>query len=179
MEPTKTTTAPPVNGAAVGATRGGSRSHPDKSFANQKFYRRDFSGQDLSHADFRCATLCECKFVNADLSYANMEGANCYRADFTGAKLYRTNMRDAVLAQAIMKPKDFFGVTLTMVCEAFDGAKVNSIWWYSWLYLALAMDGPLDATDPKEQEVTRKKLIDTIGKERYEALCRLFGQRSF
>lgn len=161
------TTAPP---------RSNSKSHPTKNFANQKFYQRDFSNQDLSHANFMGATLAECKFNNCDLSYANMEATNCFRADFTGAKLYRTNFRDAVIAQAIMKPKDFFGCTITLVCEAFDGTQLNAVWWYSWLYLAMAMDGPVDGSEPKEK--ARERLVTALGAERYEALRRMFGART-
>lgn len=153
-----------------------SRSHPEKNFSNQKFYQRDFSNQDLSHANFMGATLAECKFVNSDLSYANMEATNCFRADFTGSKLYRTNFRDAVLAQAIFKPKDFFGCTITLVCEAFDGAQLGAIWWYSWLYLAMAMDGPIDGSEPKEK--VRERLVTAMGQEKYEALRKLFGART-
>src|SRR5271154_5135405 len=113
-----------------------------KNFSNQKIHQKSFKGRDLTNSDFRGAAVIGCDFSNADLSYAKFEGANCWEANFTDAKLYRTNFKDACLAKAIFKPKDCFGVTLTMCCDTFDRMQVDSKWQTVWLFMALMMDLP-------------------------------------
>ena len=153
------TTAPPVERSAK------------KSFYNQKFYRTSFAEQDLSYADFRCASLIECDFSKSNLSYANFEGANCREANFTGSILYRANFKDAALAGSLFEPKDAFGMTITLSCETVDQMKIGKIWWFVWLMLALRMQVPLPEEDME------LKIINAIGRERYIGLRQLFERR--
>lgn len=142
-----------------------------ENFSNRKFYAHDFSNRDLSHADFRGATLSECLFRETDLSYATFAGANCFRADFTGARLYRTSFENAIMTGAIFKPKDCFGITMTMTCESFNALQVDPMWFYGWLFLATQMKLPEDA------EHVRKELIAVIGAERFQRLKAVFEKR--
>jgi hypothetical protein len=142
-----------------------------KLFYNKKFYNHSFKGQDLSHADFRSATLIGCDFTEADLSYANFEGANCRGANFTTTRLYRTNFKDAALADSIFEPKDAFGMTITLSCETFDGMKMSKLWYLVWLMLLLR-------SKPPEEEM-ELKLINVIEPERYAGLRTLFDRRVF
>jgi hypothetical protein len=142
-----------------------------KNYYGAKLYRQSFEGQDLSHADFRCASLIECNFNNADLSYANFEAANCRDAKFIGTKLYRANFKDAALAGSAFEPKDAFGMTITLSCETVDGMKVGKLWWFIWIMLALRMQ------IPEGEETAELKIIDAIGKERYIGLRQLFERR--
>jgi len=142
-----------------------------KRSANRKYYREDFSGLDLSNADFRNATVTECNLQNVNLSYANMENANCWGSDFTGAILYRANFKDAVLANTKMHPKDCFGMTLTLTCDAVDRMQVSDKIMTMWLYMATMMK--------PETEETSSKIIEVIGKEHFEKLQGMFQTRHF
>ena len=140
-----------------------------KNYHSVKLYRADFSNQDLSHADFRCASLIGCDFSNSDLSYANFEAANCREAKFFATKLYRTNFKDAALADSIFEPKDAFGMTITLSCETVDGLKIGKLWWFVWVMLALRMKVP--------EEDLELKIINAIGRDRYIGLRQLFERR--
>ena len=142
-----------------------------KNFYNQKFYEHDFSGQDLSHSDFRNSTCLGCNFDRADLSYANFEGANCRDSTFVATRCYRTNFKDTALAGSKFDPKDGFGMTITLTCETVDGMRIGKLWWYVWLMLALRMKPP--------DEDSELKLINAIGTEKYEGLRQLFSRRVF
>lgn len=142
-----------------------------KRFANQKLHRADFRGAELVNADFRGATLSEADFTGADLSYANFEGANCWSSDFTDAKLYHTNFRDAVLARSVMKPRDCFGIVVTMSCDTVEGMEINEKFWYAWLVMALLMKVPTDV------ENAANRLIEVIGKDRYTRYMQIFKER--
>ena len=142
---------------------------PFKTWYNKKLYNHDFSGQNLSHADFRCASLMGCNFNDADLSYANFEGANLRNATLVGKRCYRTNFKDAALAGSAFEPKDAFGATFTFACEAFDGMKPAKLWWYMWLMMLLRMHPP---------EVDMElDVIKIIGPDRYAGLQQLMKQQ--
>lgn len=140
-----------------------------KTFYNQKFYGKSFVGEDLSHSDFRSATLIRCDFSDADLSYANFEGANCREAIFKNTRLYRANFKDAALADSIFEPKDAFGITLTMHCESFDGVKASPLWYLCLIMLTLRMECPEPELD--------LKLISAMDPERYKGFRVLFDRR--
>jgi len=142
-----------------------------KTFYNQKLYGANFIGQDLVHADFRSATLMNANFTDADLSYANFEGANCRGAIFDNCRLYRANFKDAALAGSVFRPKDAFGITLTMACETFDDVQSSGLWYLSMVMLALRMKSP--------EEGLEEKIISAIGTERYMGLRHIFDRRVF
>lgn len=137
--------------------------------ANKRFFREDFSGLNLSNADFRHATVLECNFTGTDLSYANFENANCWGSNFQDSNLYRTNMKDAVLASTRMHPRDCFGMTITLTCDTVDKMDINERFWIYWLYMATMMKPP--------SEEYRIKLVGVIGDEMYAKLQRLFKER--
>src|SRR5437879_4988740 len=139
--------------------------------ANRRYYKEDFTGLNLSNSDFRHATILECDFTDVDLSYSNFENTNCWGSKFEGTNLYRVNMKDAVLASTIMHPKDCFGMTLTLTCDAVDKMDINEKFWMYWLYMATMFKPP--------SEDHRKKLIDAIGEDSHKALQRLFKERQF
>jgi len=144
----------------------------EKVYINRKFYDKDFSNQDLTHADFRGCTLVGCNFDSSDLSYATFEGANCYRSTFRQSKLYHSNFKDAVMAETFMDPRDMFGMTISVSCDTFDKIKLGKIWLAAWLYLPMLAELP-EGTKEKIQSV----LEDLIGAERVKGLERHFSQR--
>ena len=144
----------------------------EKVYINRKFYDKDFSNQDLTHADFRGCTLVGCNFDSSDLSYATFEGANCYRSTFRQSKLYHTNFKDAVMAKTFMDPRDMFGMTISVSCDTFDKIKLGKIWLAAWLYLPMLADLP-----PETKEKIQSVLEDLIGAERVKGLERHFSQR--
>lgn len=145
----------------------------DKVFLNRKLYDRDFSNQDLSHADFRGCTLVNCNFDNSDLSYATFEGANCYRSSFRQSKLFHTSFKDAVLAETIMDPRDAFGMTISLSCDAMDKAKIGKNYAAAWLMML----GMMELTP--EFKVKLDELVrDLIGEERAQKLQRYFDVRA-
>lgn len=141
-------------------------------FINRKFYDYDFSDRDLVHADFRGATVVNCKFDNSDLSYANFEGANCFRSSFVQSKLYHTSFKDAVLAEVNMDPRDMFGMTISVSCDTFDRLKLGPIWLASWLFLPTLGVIP----DPAREEL-KAVLTKMLGEERLKSLERIFANR--
>lgn len=140
-----------------------------KKFTNQKFHKMSFANRDLSHADFRGSSVVGCDFTNSDLSYANFEGCNCWEANFTDARLYKTNFKDSILARSIMKPKDCFGMTITLSCDTVDKMVIGEKWETTWIFMALMMELP-----DKKMETA---LINTIGPERYLRLRQIFDNR--
>lgn len=150
------------------------RNHTGKDFSGQKFIKGDFSDQNHQYTNFRSASLIEANFRNTDLSYANFTGANCYGADFTGAILYRTNMMDCILERSIMKPKNIFGLTLTMKCETFRGMVIDEDWLECWSFFPVLMDLPEAKKNPKPW---LDRIIQLLGPERYPRLKAVFERR--
>ena len=144
-----------------------------KVYINRKFFDTDFSGQDLTHADFRGCTLVNCNFDNSNLRYATFEGANCMGSSFRQASLYHTNFKDAILQKAILDPRDAFGMTLSIACDTFDKAELGKIWLAGWLYLPLLAQLP-EGTKEKLEAI----LVDLIGEERLKGLERHFADRT-
>lgn len=145
---------------------------PEKVFINRKFYDKDFSSQDLTHADFRGCTLVSCNFNHSDLSYATFEGANCYRSSFVQSRLYHANFKDAVTAEVIMDPRDFFGVTLSISCDTFDKMTLGGNYPLIWIYLLTLAKLPETLA-----EKLKKLLVEELGQGRYEALEKIFANR--
>ena len=152
--------------------KNGTMTKQEKVFINRKFYDRDFSNQDLTHADFRGCTLVGCNFDSSDLSYATFEGANCYRSTFRQSRLYHANFKDAVLAETNLDPRDMFGMTISVSCDTFDKIKLGKVWLAAWLYLPMLADLP-----PGMKERIEGILNDLIGPERVKSLERHFSQR--
>jgi len=144
-----------------------------KVYMNRKFYDHDFSGMDLTHADFRGATCVNCNFDNSDLSYATFEGANCYRSSFRQSKLYHVNFKDTVLAEAEVDPRDFFAATITLSCDTFDRTKLGKMYSVYWLFLLTLAD-----IDPTLKQKVLGVLGETIGEERVKQLERSFADRT-
>jgi len=150
-----------------------------EDYSGKKFNRKDFSKQDLKYANFRNASLIECNFTEADLTYANFTGANCYGSNFTNAIMSRTNLMDANLQRTIMKPKDAFGMTLTMKCESFTDMEIDDIWLRVWLFLPCQMKLP--SLSPKQIGNNEKSWLDKIiillGEKTYVKYRSIFANR--
>jgi len=145
-------------------------------FTNRKFYDEDFSNRDLVQSDFRGCTLFNCKFDHSDLAYANFEQANCYRSTFRRTRLYHTNFRNAVLAQTVMDPRDFFGVTVSITCDTFDKMELSHQWKLAWLY-QLLLTTPDTSKPDRLNEKIEKLMIEEIGEERFRSLVKIFENR--
>jgi hypothetical protein len=147
---------------------------PEKVFINRKFYDTDFSNRDLTHADFRGCTLVNCNFDSSDLSYATFEGANCHGSTFRQSNLYHTSFKDAVTAHCSMDPRNAYGATLSLTCDAFDKVKVGKNWLAAWLYY------PLIADIPEEIKTELKAIVlKVVGEEEFNGLERHFKNRVF
>lgn len=142
-----------------------------KNFRGLKLPDADFTGMDLKNADFRGCSLKLAKFNNANLTYANFESANCYGADFTDAILHRTNFKDANLSSVIFKPKDAFGITVTLECKSFQDMKITRNWWAGWLFYGLIMEVP--------DKDARDRLIQAMGVDYWEVLRTQYATRQF
>ena len=142
-----------------------------KKSDNKRYYRDDFRGLNLSGACFRNGTLVECNFSGADLSYANFENANCWGSNFENAVLYRTNFKDAILASTIMKPRDCFGMTVTLTCNTIEKMEISDKFLLYWLFMGSKMT-------PESQDLANQ-VIAAIGAENYVKLGKLFRERTF
>jgi uncharacterized protein YjbI with pentapeptide repeats len=139
-----------------------------KKSSNKKFQNMDFSKLKLPYADFRLASLINCKFVDTDLKFANFQGANCFGCDFTGANLYRANMGSCCLENAIFKPRDCYGITITLNCETYAGMEVDDTWLKVWWFIPAVMRIP---------EPARDKLIQFLGSKTYLKYKQVFDRR--
>jgi uncharacterized protein YjbI with pentapeptide repeats len=150
-----------------------------QDFSGKKFNRKDFTNQDLKFANFRNASVIECDFSGADLTYANFTGCNCYGSNFTNAIMSRTNLMDANLQRSIMKPKDAFGMTLTMKCESFTDMEIDDTWLKVWLFLPAQMKLP----ELSEKQISNgektwlDKIIILLGEKTYVKFRSIFANR--
>jgi Pentapeptide repeats (9 copies) len=141
----------------------------DKRFANKKFFGHNFSGMDLTNADFRDTTLIECNFRDSDLSHAVFKGANCYGSDFTDTVMRWTTFERAVLAKTKFAPKQMFGITITLTCDSFDEMEISRTALLYWMFIPTLMKAP-------EKEMA-DRVIAAIGEEAYKALSRVFKEQ--
>ena len=145
-----------------------------ESYAGKKLQGADFSGKKMWHADFKSASLVNANFKGTDLRYANFTSANCTGADFTGAILYRANMTDCILERSIFKPKELFGVTLTIRCETFAGMEVDETWLKAWLFMPALMKMPPPRINEKPW---LDRLILFLGPETFRKYKQIFNRR--
>jgi hypothetical protein len=142
------------------------------NFANQKFFKKDFSGQDLRDIPMHDSEFLCCNFDNANLS-----GTNCSKSIFSGSTMIGTNCKNTNFAHAklgcIFEPSDAYGMTLTLSCHTFRGMVVSAFWWYCWQQFGLLMvpQKDKDGVDPKDS------LIASLGVRKYLALNRMFRER--
>ena len=143
----------------------------DKS---KKFYQEDFSGKSFVHADFRFMSFIECNFSKCDLRYSNFTGSNCYGSNFTDSRLTRANMMECCLEKTIFKPRDVFGLTITLKCDTFAGMDVDETWLKAWLFFPAIMKLPL----PKNGDLSWEgKLIEFLGETTYRRYKAAFSSR--
>lgn len=110
---------------------------------NKKYPRHtDFSGMKLERADFRGATLVQCNFDNADCKYANFEGANCYGASFVHTNMHRANIANATFERSDFRPRDCFGMTMTLNCHTYNYMKVDHEIMKLWFFIPMSWDMP-------------------------------------
>jgi len=147
------------------------------NLSNQKIYSKDFSGQDLSKLKMRNSLFYQCNFSNADLTETDCSGSEFFGSSFVDAICYRTNFADAKLAGADFRPKDCFGITLTMTCKTFDEMKVSPLWWLG-LATFLTMMKPVKV-GAKDEDLVDKLIGGVFGAERYVKLRALFSKREF
>jgi hypothetical protein len=142
----------------------------NKNFRGLKLHDVDFSGMNLEKADFRQASCHYANFSNTNCKFANFEGAGLMFTKWQGANCHRMNAKDASLCDADMRGvTDFFGMTLTMQCDSWKGLKVDTGFWYGFLFYGLLMDPPT--------EEDRDKLQIFFGPEKYEVLRNLYAVR--
>lgn len=140
--------------------------------SNQLFTKIDFSGQDL-----RTVPMHHSKFLNCNFDRANISGNDCSHSKFAGSSMVDILCRDTDFAHStlncIFKPKDAFGMTVTLRCETFRGMIVSAFWFYCWQQFSLLMLAEKDSEgiDPKAA------LIASLGTSKYLTLKRMFRER--
>jgi uncharacterized protein YjbI with pentapeptide repeats len=140
------------------------------NFRGLKLYEADFSGLDLEKADFRSCSCPYSNFENANCKFMNGEGGNFTFTKWQGANLHRANFKDASLCEADMRGvKDFFGITMTMECNAWKGLKLDPGFYYGFLFYGLLMEPP--------DQIVKDKLISFFGPERFTVLKELYASR--
>lgn len=141
------------------------------SLSRQRFFRKDFSGQNLSKQDLSYSEFVCCNFTNTDLSHAN-----CTHSDFTGSILRNTKCTFTDFSHSALGcsffPSDCFGMTLTLSCRTFKGMHISRMWWFGFIYFALKMKPELE-----NGKDLRDNVIEAIGIERYKKLSSLFASR--
>lgn len=144
-----------------------------RDLSRQKFYGRDFSGQDLSRLKMRQSLYQRCNFDDADMTEADCEGSEFFGSTFRNTRMYRTNLKDAKLGLTVFEPRDCFGLTVTLQCATFDKMKVSPMWWYVWaMFGALMQPGGV-----RETEEMHNRLIQMIGAQRFVKLRALLQKR--
>ena len=147
-----------------------------QDLSRRKFYNVDFSEQDLKKMKLRQSTFHRCNFTGADLTETDCEGSEFLGSTFQDAVCTRTNFKDAKLAGTIFKPKECFGMTLTLQCSTFKDMKISTLWWRVWLMFAGLMK-PGDST--AEEESLQNELVACIGPTRYVKLRHTMTKREF
>ena len=118
-------------------------------------------------------------FNNSDLRYSDFTGANCFGSDFTGSILARANMADCNLQRTIFKPKDVFGITITMKCETFTDMEIDEDWLKVWLFMPAQMKLP----ELSEKQISNKekpwldRVIILLGEKTYLQYRKVFANR--
>jgi uncharacterized protein YjbI with pentapeptide repeats len=136
--------------------------------SNQKFFRRDFSGQDL-----RDASMHHSQFVCCNFDKADMTGVDASHSAFVGGTMRRTKCTHTNFAHSklttIFEPDDCLGMTITLECSTFRGITISDRWWDCWLYFAVMMT---------PNKVDRREAVKAvIGEETYNRLDALFKRR--
>jgi len=89
-----------------------------RSYFSEAFlYATNFSGADLSHADFNTtyavsARMMEANLTNSCFNLASLDQANLRGADLSGADLYRTSLRGSDLRGAMLLRANLTGAFL-------------------------------------------------------------------
>jgi len=134
----------------------------------------DFRGMKLQNADFRGATLVGCLFDDADCKYANFESANCWGASFVGTNMHRANIANACFENVDFRPRDCFGLTLTLHCKTFNNWKVDHDMMKLWFFMPVKWQLPEVKGRPG---FWVEKIIGILGPERVEKLKMIFDVR--
>lgn len=146
-----------------------------KNSANRKFpVNTCFKGLKLQYADFRNASLIGADFTDCDLRYANFTGANCFGANFTNAILYMANMAHCTLESSIFKPKDAYGITITLRCETYASMEIDATWLKVWLFVPAIMKLP-EIKDKPDYWLNR--IIEFLGPSTYTKFKAVFNRR--
>ena len=141
--------------------------------SRKKYYNQNFAGKDLSHKKMRSSFFYRCNFDNSDMSHTDAEGSEFVGCSFVDTTCYFTNFKDAKLAGNIFKPKDAYGMTLTMSCKTFEGMETKQLWWFAMLVFATMM---VPEREPSNEDLNAK-LIAMIGADRYIKLRSMFSKR--
>lgn len=146
-----------------------------KNSRNKKYPRgTDFTGLKLVHADFRGATLVECIFDDADCKYANFESANCWGASFVGANMHRANIANACFENTDFRPRDCFGLTLTLHCRTFTNWRVDHEMMKLWFFMPTTWRLP---EVKGMSDFWKRKIIAAIGEDRLNKYKMIFQTR--
>lgn len=138
-------------------------------FSFKSFEGQDLSRQDLSHSEYIHCNFTDCNLEEADCSFGNFTGS-----DFTGANLRYTNFARSKLHDAVMHPKDMYGVIFSMECSTFKGMKLSKLWWHAFLSFSLQQTPEFEhGKDPRDA------IIASLGSERYRSLCAIMERRGF
>ena len=143
--------------------------------SNAKFFNQNFSGLDFKRKDMRRSTFWYCSFDDADMSEAECTGAEFYGSSFRRTNCRGTNFKDAKLSGTIFEPSDFYGMTMTYVCQTYQDMKVSRAVWDGFMFFGMGLMIPpkdADGFDP------RNSMIAAMGRDYYLEYFEKFKART-
>jgi hypothetical protein len=142
---------------------------------NKKYPKgTDFRGLKLVHADFRGATIVQCLFDDADCKYACFDSANAWGSSFVGTNMHRASIANACFENADFRPRDCFGLTLSLHCRTFQGWKVDHDMMKLWFFMPVTWQLPEVKGAPGWW---KQKIVAVLGQERVDKLKMVFDVR--
>jgi hypothetical protein len=145
------------------------------NMAGQKFFNQNFRGMDFAKRDLRRCTFLHCCFDDADLTEADCTGSEFHGSTLRNTICRNTNFTLAKLHGTVFEPSDFYGMTMTFVCETFQDMKMARNVWNGYVFFALGLIKPPlddDGFDP------RHALIESMGREYFLEHFRKFKDRT-
>lgn len=143
-----------------------------QDLSRQKFFGKDFSGQNLRKARMNASTFKNCIFDRADLTDANCEGSEFHGSTFKNSVCVHTNFRAAKMQNVLWAPADAFGCTFSMTCQTYRGMKFSRIWFLSHLQFALMMEADFEGGKQMQDAI-----IAAMGTDTYVKMQQLFRGR--
>jgi hypothetical protein len=146
-----------------------------QTLSSAKFFNGNFRGADFKRRDLRRSTFMFCTFDEADMTDADCSGAEFYGSSFRETNCHGTNFKDAKMMATLFEPSDFYGMTMTFVCQTFQHMKVSRQVWDGFMFFGMGMMIPpkdSDGFDPRDA------MIAAMGREYFVEYFEKFKART-